>query len=122
MLRNPKSIPGAKKPRCHVRKGDQVLVIAGNNRGKTGMVAQVLAWQQRVILEGDAAVFHTKHRKPNQQTNEKGGRVQQPRPIHISNVALIDPTTGKPTRVRRERKDGKLVRVAKKSGHRFEEA
>ncbi len=105
----------------HVRTGDKVIVRSGDNRGKTGTVIQVLRDRNRVVVEGDAAVYHTKHVKPDPQNNVEGGRIQRPRPIHISNVALIDPTTGKATRVRHVRDDqGRMVRVAIASGHRFE--
>ncbi len=106
--------------KCHVRTGDQVMVIAGANKGRIGTVIEVRPREQRILLEGEAAVYHTKHVRPDPQRNEQGGRIQKPRPIHISNVQLLDPTTNKPTRVRRERTDKGAVRVAKGSGHRFE--
>jgi len=108
------------RPRCHVRKGDTVMVISGQNRGKTGTVIKVWPVDQRVLVDCDAAFYHTHHVKPDPQRRIEGGRVQRLRPIHISNVQLLDPTTSKPCRVRRERVDGKLVRVSKRSGHRFE--
>lgn len=109
------------KQKCHVRTGDQVMVIAGSNKGKSGTVIRVFPDKQRVLVEGDASVFQTKHVRPNPQAGVEGGRQQRLRPIHISNVALLDPSTGKATRVRHERgEDGKVVRVSKASGHRFE--
>lgn len=106
--------------KCHVRKGDQIIVLSGKNRGKTGTVVEVQVAKQRVLVDGDAAVYHTKHVRANPQANVEGGRIEKLRPIHISNVALVDPETGKATRVRRERTESGVVRVAKKSGHRFE--
>lgn len=105
----------------HVRTGDKVIVRSGDNRGKTGTIIQVQRDRNRVLVEGEAAVYHIKHVKPDPQNNVEGGRVQRPRPIHISNVALLDPSTGKATRVRHERDEqGRMVRVAVNSGHRFE--
>lgn len=106
--------------KCHVRKGDQIMVISGNSRGKTGTVVEVQVDRQRVLVDGEAAVYNTKHVRPNPQANIEGGRVQKLRPIHISNVALLDPETGKACRVRRERGDTGVVRVSKQSGHKFE--
>lgn len=106
----------------HVRTGDQVIVLSGASRGKTGTVIKVLRQQERVLLDGDAAVYTTKHVKPDPQNQIEGGRVPHQRPIHISNVALVDPTTGKACRVSHDRnpETGKMVRVSKVSGHRFE--
>ncbi len=106
--------------KSHVRKGDNVIVLSGKNRGKTGSIVEVQVSKQRVLVDGDAAVYLTKHVRANPQANVEGGRVQKLRPIHISNVALIDPDTGKATRIRRERSETGVVRVSKKSGHRFE--
>ncbi len=106
--------------KCHVRKGDTVIVLSGKSRGKTGTVVEVQVKEQRVLVDGDAAIYNTKHVRANPQANVEGGRVQKLRPIHISNVALVDPDTGKATRVRRERTENGVVRVSKKSGHRFE--
>ena len=105
--------------KSHVKKGDEIIVLSGKNRGKTGTVIEVQVAQQRVLIDGEAAVYHTKHVRANPQANVEGGRIQKIRPIHISNVALVDPETGKATRIRRERTDDGVVRVSKKSGHRF---
>lgn len=106
--------------KLHVKKGDQVIIRSGANRGKTGTVIKVFPDQERVLVEGEASVFHTKHVRPDPQRGVEGGRVQKLRPIHVSNVALVDPTTNKATRVRRERgEDGKVVKVSKASGHKF---
>lgn len=108
------------KVKMHVRKGDQVIIRTGANKGKTGTVIRVFPDTQRVLVDGDAAVYHTKHVRPDPQRQIEGGRVQRLRPIHISNVALVDPKTNKATRVSHDRSSGKVVRVSKASGHRFE--
>lgn len=101
-----------KLPKSPLKKGDQVVVIAGADKGKKGNVVQVLREKQRVVVEDVNIV--KRHRKPTQ--NQAGGIVEMPAPIHISNVQLIDPKSGQPTRVGRRVEDGKLVRFAKKSG------
>ena len=78
-----------------VKKGDMVVVITGNDKGRTGEVRQVLRKQNRVLVDGVNLRWITK--KPTQQ-NPKGERLQQERPIHASNVMLLDPDTGKGTR------------------------
>ena len=109
-------------PKCHIRTGDTVVLLTGpkDRRGKTGTVIRVFPRRQRVLVDGECSAQDTRHIKPNPQANVEGGRVTRLRTIHISNLALLDPQTGKPTRVRRERVDGKVTRVSKKSGHRFE--
>jgi large subunit ribosomal protein L24 len=109
-----------KAAKLHVRRGDKVVVLSGDNRGKTGTIIKVFPAEQRALVDGDAAIYDTKHVKPNPQANIEGGRQQKLRPIHVSKLALLDPTTNKPTRVKRERTDKGVVRVAKKSNHRFE--
>ena len=96
-----------------IKKGDNVIVIAGNDKGKTGKVLSVVTDKNRVIVEGVSMV--SKHTKPNAK-NPQGGIVKQEAAIHVSNVALVDPKSGKATRVGFQVKDGKKVRVAKKSG------
>ena len=81
----------------HVRSGDQVIVIAGNDKGKTGTVVTALPERDRVIVEG--VNVRWKHRKPTQQ-NPQGERVQVECPIHVSNVMHLDPKTGKGVRRR----------------------
>ncbi len=109
-----------KQLKCHVRTGDQVIVISGANKGKKGTVIKVFTQDQRALIEGDAAVYDTKHVKANPQAGIEGGRVQRLRPMHVSKLALIDPTTGKAaTRVKHERSADGVIRVARKSGHRF---
>lgn len=91
-----------------------MYVLAGEDRGKTGRVLKVLVTKQRAIVEGVNIV--TKATKPSAK-HPQGGLVKMEAPIHISNLSLLDPKTGKPTRVGRRRNDeGKLVRYAKKSG------
>ena len=103
-----------KQPKLKVRKGDLVKVIAGDSKGKEGKILEVLAAQNRVVVEGANMV--SKHTKPN-ATSPNGGIIKQEAALHISNVKLIDPKSGKPTRVgRKKNAEGKLVRVAKISG------
>jgi len=97
-----------------IKKGDLVKVIAGNSKGVQGKVVQVLVDANRAIVEGANIV--KKHTKPS-AANPNGGIIEKEAGIHISNLALIDPKTGTPTRVgRKVNEDGKIVRVAKKSG------
>ncbi|MBP3496274.1 MAG: 50S ribosomal protein L24 [Alistipes sp.] len=98
----------------HIKKGDTVCVIAGDNKGQQGKVLKVEVSKQRAIVEGVNLV--KKATKPNAQ-NPQGGIVEQEAPIHISNLQVLDPQSGKPSRVgRRANAEGKLVRFAKKSG------
>ena len=97
-----------------IRKGDLVKVIAGDSKGQQGKVQEVIIAKSRVIVEGINLV--SKHTKPNAAT-PNGGIIKKEAALHISNVQLIDPKTGKITRVGRKlNADGKLVRVAKISG------
>ncbi|RZK48156.1 MAG: 50S ribosomal protein L24 [Pedobacter sp.] len=97
-----------------IRKGDLVKVIAGDSKGQQGKVQEVLVATNRVIIEGVNLV--SKHTKPNAAT-PNGGIIKKEAALHISNVQLVDPKTGKTTRIGRKlNADGKLVRVAKKSG------
>lgn len=98
----------------HVRTGDTVLVIAGNAKGKTGRIKQILVEKQRVLVEGVNLI--TKHLKPNAQ-NPQGSIEKKEGSIHISNVKVIDPATGEPTRTgRKVNEKGKLQRFSKKTG------
>lgn len=100
--------------KLHIKKGDQVQVIAGDGKGQTGKVLKVEVSKQRAIVEG--VNLCKKATKPNAQ-NPQGGIVEKEAPIHISNLMLIDPKSGKPTKVgRKTDAKGKLVRFAKKSG------
>lgn len=95
-----------------IKKGDNVIVIAGNDKGKTGKVLTVIPEKDRVIVEGVAMV--SKHTKPNAKAPQ-GGIIKQEASIHVSNVSLIDPKSGKATRVGFKMNGDKKVRVAKKS-------
>ena len=99
--------------KLHIKKGDTVCVLAGKDKNKTGKVVRVLVDKQRAIVEGVNMV--QKSQKPSAQ-NPQDGFVKTEAPIHISNLNVVDPKTGKPTRIGRQLKDGKLVRIAKKSG------
>ena len=100
--------------KLHIKKGDMVQVIAGDNKGKQGKVLKVEVAKQRAIVEGVNLV--KKATKPNAQ-NPQGGIVEKEAPIHISNMLVLDPKSGKPTKVGRKAVEkGKLVRYAKKSG------
>ena len=99
--------------KIHIKKGDNVYVLAGEDRGKTGRVLQVLPKAGRAIVEGVNIV--TKATKPTEQ-NPQGGLIKKEAPIHISNLNLVDPKTGKPTRIAiRRDADGKAIRISKKS-------
>jgi large subunit ribosomal protein L24 len=97
-----------------IKKGDNVMVIKGSSKGKTGSVVRVLRDEGKVILDG--INLKKRHLRPNRQTRQGGGIVERAHPISLSNVALIDPKSGKPTRIRIEVKDGKKSRIAVKSG------
>ena len=99
--------------KIHIKKGDTVYVNAGNDKGKTGKVLSVNPDKDRVIVEGVNMV--KRHTKPNSK-QPQGGIVEQEAGIHISNLQLIDPKSGKPTRVGYKMVDDKKVRYAKKSG------
>ncbi|WP_209280771.1 50S ribosomal protein L24 [Paenibacillus athensensis] len=100
--------------KLHVKKDDTVFVITGKDKGKKGRVIAAYPRENRVLVEGVNMV--KKHAKPSQQ-NPQGGILNQEAPIHVSNVMLIDPKSGKPTRVGYKVLDnGKKVRVAVKSG------
>lgn len=101
------------QPKLKIKKGDTVKVIAGESKGQEGKVLEVMLASRKVIVERVNLV--SKHTRPNAK-NTQGGIVKQEAPIHISNVMVVDPSSGKPTRVGRKEVDGKLVRYAKKSG------
>jgi len=102
-------------PKFHIKKGDRVQVISGNNKGEKGEVLEMFPDKSRAIVDNVNMV--KKHRKPTQ--NNPGGIVDIAASIHISNLMLLDPKTGEPTRIGRKVVDGKLVRYAKKSGELF---
>ncbi len=98
----------------HVKKGDLVAVLSGDDRGKTGEVLRVDVRAGKVLVQGINRVY--KHMKPSRKY-PKGGRMQKEMPIHISSVLPVDPKTNQPTRVGfRVGPDGSKLRVAKKSG------
>ena len=100
--------------KLHIKKGDTVYVNSGEDKGKTGKVLRVIVDKQRAVVEGVNIV--SKSQKPSAQ-NPQGGIVKVEAPIHISNLNVVDPKTGEPTRIgRRKNENGKLVRYAKKSG------
>ena len=100
--------------KLHIKKGDTVLVIAGNNKGKKGRVLEIVTKTDRAIVEG--VNLMKKHTKPNAATPQ-GGIVEREAPVHISNLMLFDAKAGAATRVGRRLNDqGKLVRFSKKSG------
>ena len=100
--------------KLHIKKGDTVIVNAGDNKGQTGKVVKVLVSKNRAVVEGVNMI--SKSQKPSAK-NPQGGIVKVEAPIHISNLNVVDPKTGKATRIgRRLNENGKLVRYAKKSG------
>ena len=96
-----------------IKKGDTVVILSGKDKGKTGEVTQSLPKDGKVVVAGVNVI--TRHRKPS-QTNPQGDIDRSPAPMAISKVAVADPKSGKPTRVRFEEKNGQKVRVAVKSG------
>jgi large subunit ribosomal protein L24 len=107
-----------------IRKDDNVKVISGKDRGKTGRVLRTEPARQRVYVEG--INIQKRHQKPRtlrdtqRQTQELGGVIEVEGPIHVSNVQVLDPKSGDPTRIGIVRKDGRRVRVAKKSGQELD--
>ena len=97
-----------------IRTDDEVLIITGKDKGKTGKVLRVEAERDRVYVSG--INIRTKHVKPTPGSSEPGGIVKEEAPVHVSNVSLVDPKDGKPTRIRSEIRDGKKVRIAVRSG------
>jgi large subunit ribosomal protein L24 len=102
-------------PSLKIRKNDTVEVISGKDRGKRGRVIEVLPKEAKVRVEGVNRI--KRHTKPNPQKNVKGGIVERENPIHVSNVALVDPKSDKPTRIGIQvMPDGARMRVATRSG------
>jgi large subunit ribosomal protein L24 len=100
--------------KLHIKKGDTVVVVAGNSKGLKGRVLEVDRTKERAIVEG--VNMMKKHTKPN-AANPQGGIIEKEASVHISNIMLADPKSGAPTRIgRRESENGKLVRYSKKSG------
>ncbi|QBO36020.1 50S ribosomal protein L24 [Periweissella cryptocerci] len=96
-----------------VKTGDKVRVIAGKDKGKEGVIVKTIAATDRVVVEGINIV--KKHQKPS-NAFPQGGIIDVEAPIHVSNVALLDPSTNEPTKIGFKEEDGKKVRFAKKSG------
>ena len=96
-----------------IKKGDKVVVLSGKDKGRHGEVVKSMPKDGKVIVSGVNVA--ARHRKPS-QANPQGGLDRKEAPLHVSKVAVADPKTGKPTRVRFEERDGKKVRVAAKSG------
>ena len=99
--------------KLHIKKGDTVIVLTGKDKGKKGNVQKVLVKEERAIVEGINMV--SKSQKPSAK-NPQGGIVKQEAPIHISNLSLIDPKSGKATRVSIKHDGKNVIRIAKKSG------
>lgn len=106
------------RPKYNIKKGDQVVVIAGadKDKAKPRLVQEVLVDDAKVLVEG--VNIKTRHTKPSAQ-NTKGGIVKKEAPIHISNVMLWDAKAKAPSKVKREREAGKTARVFKKSGEKL---
>ena len=103
--------------KLHIKKGDQVVVNSGEYKGQKGRILTINREKSRAIVEGENMV--SKHTKPNAQ-NPQGGITKQEAPIHISNLNLVDPSSGEATRMGRKLNEKeKLVRFAKKSGEEF---
>jgi large subunit ribosomal protein L24 len=96
-----------------IKKGDTVVILSGKDKGKSGEVTKSLPKDGKVVVAGVNII--TRHKKPS-QTNPQGGLERSEAPLAVSKVAIADPKSGKPTRVRFDVKDGKKVRVAVKSG------
>jgi len=101
-----------------LKTGDKVIVISGKNKGKQGKITKVLKDTNRVIVEGINIV--KKHMKPK-ANNEQGGIIEREAPINASNVMILDPKTGKQTKIKYDiNKDNKKIRIAKKSGQKLD--
>ena len=98
-----------------IKKGDKVVVLSGKDKGRHGEVAKVDA-EGRQGAWSPASTSHARHRKPSAGASRRAASIRAEAPLHVSKVAIEDPKTGKPTRVRFEERDGKKVRVAVRSG------
>jgi large subunit ribosomal protein L24 len=102
------------QPKLHIKKGDKVQVLTGNDKGKTGEVLEIITDKQKALVKDVNVKF--KHEKPS-ATSPQGGINKKEAPIHISNLMLIDPATGEATKVgRKQDENGKLQRYSKKTG------
>lgn len=103
-----------KRKKLHIKKGDTVYVNTGEYKGQQGRVLEVYPENQRALVEGIHLV--SKHTRPNND-NPQGGIIKKEAPVHVSNLMLVDPSSGEPTRIGRKLDDNnKLVRYSKKSG------
>lgn len=100
-----------------IRRDDEIVVLAGKDKGKQGKVLKVITGKDRVIVEGVNLV--KKHQKPNPQLDVPGGIIEKEASIHVSNVAIVNPTTGKADRVGFRVEDGKKVRIFKSNGEQI---
>jgi len=100
-----------------IRRDDEIVVLAGKDKGKQGKVLKVIPGKDRVIVEGVNMV--KKHQKPNPQLDVPGGIIDKEASIHVSNVAIVNPTTGKADRVGFRVEDGKKVRIFKSNGEQI---
>jgi large subunit ribosomal protein L24 len=106
---------------ARIKKDDQVIVIAGKDRGKQGKVLRVDPEKSKVIVEGlNLIKRHQKAQQTGPTSQQQGGVIEREAPIHVSNVSLLDPKDGKPTRVGVEIVDGKRFRIARRSGTRID--
>jgi large subunit ribosomal protein L24 len=105
---------------ARIRKGDQVMIMSGKDRGKTGTVLTVIPKRERVTVEGLNMI--KRHQRPTQTAagQRGGGVIEREGLIHVSNVMLVDPKDGKPTRVGIQIEDGKRLRVSKRTGARLD--
>jgi large subunit ribosomal protein L24 len=99
-------------PKLKIKKGDNVVVVSGRDKGKSGEVLRVFPTESRVVVQG----VHVARRHTKQSMGNPGGIVEKELTIHVSNVAHIDPSSGKPTRVGYKTVDGRKVRFARRSG------
>lgn len=100
-----------------IRRDDEIVVLAGKDKGKQGKVLKVITGKDRVIVEGVNLV--KKHQKPNPQLNVPGGIIEKEASIHVSNVAIVNPQTGKADRVGFRFEEGKKVRIFKSNGEQI---
>lgn len=99
--------------KLHIKKGDTVVVIAGEDKGYQGKVLNVFPGENKAIVEGANEI--SRHTKPDQQ-NTEGGIIKKEAPIHLSNLMVVDPKEGAPTRIGRKENEGKSIRYSKKTG------
>ena len=99
--------------KLHIKKGDEVIILAGKDKGQKGKVLKVFVKEQRALVEGANMV--SKSTKPSAK-HPQGGIIKQEAPIHISNLSLIDPKSGKATRISIKHEGKNVIRIAKKSG------